>query len=108
MLENFQLILLAPTSFFAMNIFTYFLEQRTPFPQIPFCYCTFNTHFNNLPLGNRRTNILYVSNHIADRTLQVAGFSNFLPLKSKANGKKANVYLSSLMIKVLDHGYVLG
>jgi hypothetical protein len=78
----------APISFFVMNIFTSFLKQPTPFPYIPFCYCIFNTHFNDTPVDIRRINIFYVSNRITDRTLQVAGFSNFSPLKSKANGEK--------------------
>ena len=43
-------------------------EQPTPFPHIPFSYCTFAVHFNNLSVNFRRTN----------STLKVAGFSVFL------------------------------
>lgn len=54
----------ASTSFFVMHINRAFSEQPTPFPHIPFCYCNFAIHFNNLLVNFFQPNFLAFKNCI--------------------------------------------
>jgi hypothetical protein len=68
----------AHTLFLVVHISPAFIDQLTPFPNIPFVHCTFTAHFNNLTVNFCQMNVLVCKNHISDPTLWVVGVSVFM------------------------------